>query len=290
MKIKEFFKDYREDILLLDSFKTSVINSFDLGITLKKQEYEFDYSHHNFSNEPYYPADFEWNFNEILPTKVLEMMNSLGESLDRFSLSTKQDEYTNELYSTFNFDEVWNYIKSQSSYDFLIAMVSFSLIKNEYNKNQIHTKFLEEIVISQLKEHSIEFYKLKKEQIFIALAFNENMKSARESIHSAVESAGYNAMFIDLKEHNNLIVPEIFFEIEKSVIVIADLTGHRASVYLEAGYALAKNIPVILSCREDDFKNRHFDVSQINTIQWKDELDLEKRLISRIKSSLKIEN
>ena len=41
------------------------------------------------------------------------------------------------------------------------------------------------------------------------------------------------------EEHNNQIVPEIFYEIRQSNYIIADLTGHRNGVYYEAGYAEA---------------------------------------------------
>ena len=87
-----------------------------------------------------------------------------------------------------------------------------------------------------------------------------------------------------MKEHNNQIVPEIFKEIDDSEFVIADLTGHRGGVYYEAGYAMAKEKTVILSCR--DGENTHFDVAQINTIYWQNEDDLFERLIRRIKATV----
>ncbi len=53
-------------------------------------------------------------------------------------------------------------------------------------------------------------------------------------------------------------------------------------VYYEAGYAAAKGKPIILSCRKNEQKEVHFDVAQINTIFWEDEIDLQERLEKRI--------
>lgn len=127
-----------------------------------------------------------------------------------------------------------------------------------------------------------------KKQAFIAMWFDKNgsMEDTRATIINAITDSGYLPMIIDIKEHNNQIVPEIFYEIRQSNFVIADLTGHRNGVYYEAGYAEALGKPVILSCKESDFDNRHFDVAQKNTIVWKDQEDLYKRLVDRITATV----
>lgn len=119
-------------------------------------------------------------------------------------------------------------------------------------------------------------------QGFIAMWFDESMVLARTQIQSAILDCGYTPIIIDVKEHNNQIVPEIFFEIEQSTFLVADLTGHRNGVYYEAGYAQALGKEVILLCNKRDFENRHFDVAQKNTIVWEDESDLYNRLTKRI--------
>lgn len=122
-------------------------------------------------------------------------------------------------------------------------------------------------------------------KVFIAMWFDEKMKLARENMERAIQACGYKPILIDVKEHNNQIVPEIFKEINDSKFIIADLTGQRGGVYYEAGYAMAKGKPVILCCKKGD-KSTHFDVAQINTIYWEDENDLCERLIKRIKSTI----
>lgn len=121
-------------------------------------------------------------------------------------------------------------------------------------------------------------------KVFVAMWFDGSMKKARENINEAIRSCGYEPMLIDMKEHNNQIVPEIFKEIDASEFVIADLTGHRGGVYYEAGYAMAKGKTVILSCRNGE--ETHFDVAQINTIYWQNEDDLFERLMRRIKATV----
>lgn len=123
-------------------------------------------------------------------------------------------------------------------------------------------------------------------QAFIAMWFDDTMKRAREKIFEAIRACGYIPSIIDLKEHNNQIIPEIFNEIQQCSFMIADLTGQRSGVYYEAGYGQAIGKEVILCCRKDDFNNRHFDVAQKNTIVWENEYDLCNRLISRIKATI----
>jgi len=43
-----------------------------------------------------------------------------------------------------------------------------------------------------------------------------------------------------------------------------------AGAYFEAGFAMALCRSVIWTCREDHFKDTHFDTQQFNHILWKD--------------------
>ena len=123
-------------------------------------------------------------------------------------------------------------------------------------------------------------------QCFIVMWFDNSMTAVRESIKSAITECGYIPMIIDDKEHNNQIVPEILHEIKQSIFMIADLTEHRNGVYYEEGYAQALGKEVILSCKKDNFDNRHFDVSQKNTIKWNTPDELKEKLVKRIKATV----
>jgi len=123
-------------------------------------------------------------------------------------------------------------------------------------------------------------------QAFIAMWFSVNMDAVRTCIGQAIIESGYLPIIIDEKEHNNQIVPEILFEVKRSKFMVADLTGHRNGVYYEAGYAQALGKEVILTCREDDFSERHFDIAQQNIICWNDTDDLHNRLLKRIEATV----
>lgn len=128
-------------------------------------------------------------------------------------------------------------------------------------------------------------------QGFIAMAFRDETKPIREAFRQAIIAEGYAVAIIDEKEHNNQIVPEIFYEIERSKFVVVDVTYPNYGAYYEAGYAQALGKQVIICCSEDAFRSDnsrpHFDISQKSMIVWKDEPDLARRLRKRIEATVK---
>jgi len=119
--------------------------------------------------------------------------------------------------------------------------------------------------------------------VFIAMSFAPELEAAfSEGIAPGIRDAGYEPVRVDMVEHNEKICDRIVAEIRRSRILVADVTMQRQGVYFEAGFAMALGLPVIWSCREDDFKNAHFDTRQYNHIVWKEPADLYKRLRDRI--------
>jgi len=144
----------------------------------------------------------------------------------------------------------------------------------DYEENSLSAQYKETI-------HLLEELELIK-------SMSKSIKEAGIRLYT-LRSKGWEKVYelkSQNKEYNNQIVPEIFYEIKNSSFIIADLTGHRTGVYYEAGYAEALGIEVILTCRVNDFNNRHFDVAQKNTIVWEDETDLYNRLMKRIKATV----
>lgn len=133
--------------------------------------------------------------------------------------------------------------------------------------------------------------KKDKNQGFIAMSFKEETKTIREIFRKAIDESGFAVKVIDEKEHNNQIVPEIFYEIEHSKFVVVDVTYPNYGAYYEAGYAQALGKQVIMCCREDEFKGNdsrpHFDVAQKSMVVWKNEVDLLERLKKRIEATVK---
>lgn len=132
---------------------------------------------------------------------------------------------------------------------------------------------------------------LIRKQAFIAMQFGDETKSIRESFRKAISESGYSVKIIDEKEHNNQIVPEIFFEIEQSLFVVVDITYLNYGAYYEAGYAQALGKEVIVCCRKDNFDNPntrpHFDIAQKSMIIWSNNEDLVSRLKRRIEATIK---
>ena len=123
------------------------------------------------------------------------------------------------------------------------------------------------------------------EHAFIAMWFSSTLDPFADALKQAIRLAGYEPHVVKDEPHNDYIMNKVLNLINESRFVIADITsvpeeisedgrpakGVRGGVYFEAGYALGKGIPVVLTCREDaDAKARiHFDLAQRNTIFWK---------------------
>ena len=130
---------------------------------------------------------------------------------------------------------------------------------------------------------------IKSSQAFVAMSFAPELKYVfDDAISLGIKAAGYNALRIDNKEHNNNIDDEIIAAIRQTKFVVADFTGNRAGVYYEAGFAKGLGREVIRTVREDELKKVHFDVRQANFIPWrKDDLPaFAKALQHRIEASI----
>ena len=122
---------------------------------------------------------------------------------------------------------------------------------------------------------------------FVAMWFDDSTDEAwEEGIQRGIEDAGYDAVRIDQKEHNNKIDDEIIAEIRRSRFVVADFTqgedGARGGVYYEAGFAHGLGIEVIFTCKQDVLEKVHFDTRQYNHIVWETPEELRQRLSARI--------
>jgi len=131
------------------------------------------------------------------------------------------------------------------------------------------------------------------------MAINDNPRYDTNVLHFKVlkpllrDRLGINALRIDELHHNENIDIRLLREIDRSDLLIADLTYERPSVYLEAGYALGQKKPVVYTCRFDHFSRQsqyqvHFDLRQKNILQWKSPTDPQfaKLLIARLRETL----
>lgn len=233
--------------------------------------------------------ELEYDWTNVAYNDVIMTYSELGWGLDESLKGAKisHDTEWDCLFYGVAFPNVYEKIQTiENNLEFAYAVLS--VIKNVDEYCNLYIQFIK-MLYKGLKECEL-FYaidmigKEQKKKVFIAMSFDNSMKLARDAIIDAIQSCGYVSMLIDIKEHNNQIVPEIYKEISDSEFVVADLTGQRGGVYYEAGYAVAKDKELILCCKQGE--NPHFDVAQINTIFWKDEQDLKERLINRIKATV----
>lgn len=123
-------------------------------------------------------------------------------------------------------------------------------------------------------------------QGFIAMSFDPQVRYIEDCFKKAISEAGYKPQIIKDKEHNNYIMPEIFYEIKQSRFVVVDITLPNYGAYYEAGYAQALGKEVIVCCKKEVFDNLetkpHFDIAQKSMIVWNNEDDLITRLKNRI--------
>ncbi len=125
------------------------------------------------------------------------------------------------------------------------------------------------------------------------MSFRNETATIRNSFKIAIEACGYAVKIIDEKEHNNQIVPEIFYEIERSKFIVVDVTYPNYGAYYEAGFAQALGKEVIVCCKKEAFENTsgkferpHFDIAQKSMVLWEDEADLVSRLKRRIEATV----
>ena len=99
-----------------------------------------------------------------------------------------------------------------------------------------------------------------KKHVFVAMPFSEDFQDIYEfGIYEPIRRCGYICERVDEPSFTGDILQRITSRISTAELVIAELTGARANVYLEVGYAWGKGIPVVTLAREGE--KLHFDVS-----------------------------
>lgn len=137
------------------------------------------------------------------------------------------------------------------------------------------------------KVYELQKDKTNNKGAFVAMKFGAETRDLREKIKEGIRGAGYEPRIMDEIEHNHQIVPEMLYEIKNSRFVVAELSHHNNGAYYEAGFAYGLDKEVIHICSEEALKSDlHFDVSQINTIVYKDIDELPEKLKKRIQATI----
>ena len=178
-------------------------------------------------------------------------------------------------------------IEGGGVFDVLLDLGYLSRKKNEKYAYFISANGWRRIEELQKKETEIN-------QGFIAMSFNNETKPIRHAFCEAISGLGFATRLIDEKEHNNQIVPEIFYEIQRSKFIVVDVTYPNYGAYYEAGFAQGLGKEVIVCCSKEAFYNvsgkytrPHFDISQKSMVIWEDLNDLVIRLQRRIEATVR---
>ena len=256
--------------------------------------------------EPIGPSSYYWNFyydpNEAdqvnnvqinLFTLLKNYPQSFMDILNRtlLNLAQKYPAFGEEFYV--NVENVRLFYPANGSYDeaggTLSMLVQMGYVNHidQYHCFSISAEGWKKIESLQKNQNEIK-------QGFVAMEFGDRTLDIREAFRVAITSSGYSMRAIDEKEHNNQIVPEIFYEIERSKFVVVDVTYPNYGAYYEAGYAYGLGKEVIVCCSKEAFENKdgthirpHFDISQKSMVIWDNLDDLKVRLQRRIEATVR---
>jgi hypothetical protein len=126
---------------------------------------------------------------------------------------------------------------------------------------------------------------IEMDEAFIIMQIGDAQMDAvcDEAFAPAIEEAGLVPRRVDRHNEGDLLKSEIVRFLERSQIIVADVTNERPNCYLEIGYAmgLGKKANLILTAREDHFHSHpafdprgpkvHFDLEGYDILFWSPE-------------------
>jgi len=116
-----------------------------------------------------------------------------------------------------------------------------------------------------------------KKHVFVAMPFAEEFEDTFVfGIQNPIHSAGLLCERVDFTVFTGDILQRVKSRIESAALVVADLTGSNANVFLEVGYAWGCNRQTLLLSHESH--ELPFDVRGQRCIKYKNIVDLSKRL------------
>lgn len=192
------------------------------------------------------------------------------------SLETEADKIINQKMDRFktDFRDYSKHVK-YGLYDYIVL--------NNFDEKHVLEQ-LEEIVSSNVPNDDTT----KIENIFVIMSFLEQNQRVFAAIEKSAKNVDKNIRVerIDkVKGVSFSISQEIMKRINKSTLVICDLTDERPNVYFELGYAMGLNKKII-HCAKAGTKI-HFDIANYKTIIYDESFDLQIRLEDEIRFILK---
>jgi hypothetical protein len=191
--------------------------------------------------------------------------------------------------------EIAGLIDALSSGDFPSSLTTLTVVERNPGRAERLAEVLTELVpthrldpstghlLQNLTEsrketlRSVGYDSDSKPSAFVAMPFVEEMGDVfHYGIERAVNAAGYLCERADLAVFTGDIMEWVRTRIGRAQIVIADLSGANANVYLEVGYAWGQSKPTILLVR--DSTDLKFDVRSQRCLVYSSIRQLEERL------------
>lgn len=125
-----------------------------------------------------------------------------------------------------------------------------------------------------------------KPKIFVAMSFAPEMDDVfHYGIQGAANAAGMLCERADLSVFTGDVIEWVRRSIKNATLVVADLSGANANVYLEIGYAWGCNVPTVLLCKKPEVVK--FNVQGQRYIGYSTIKSLEEGLSRELKGLLK---
>ncbi len=135
------------------------------------------------------------------------------------------------------------------------------------------------------KEGKTDESRLKSEQGFIAIRFDDDADPFITAIEEAITESGYKPMCIKEKHYPERVMDKAIGEIRNSRFLVVDLTKNRCAVSFEAGFAYALEIETISVCQKgekvEDFYAKHFKY-----VEYEDAADLKQKVLEAISARI----
>lgn len=235
------------------------------------------------------------------PGLNLEKIFELGQVFPKYTLKDKQKYFLNSIEQRFNHyadsiklvletDYPLAWAENEKEFEYILNVVQDrNLIR--WSRQAQHPNPVEAIISLTAEgwdylDENRSKTSSESRDVFVAMSFKPEFDSLwEEAIKPAIIEAGFNPIRIDKVQldHDERIDDAILNTISESRLLVAEFTGISPGVYFEAGFALGKGIPFILSVRASEIGDVHFDTRQFPHIVWKDLEGLRKQLKERIR-------
>jgi len=124
----------------------------------------------------------------------------------------------------------------------------------------------------------------KKKRIFVFQPFSPQFDAAFQLIQAAAQSAGVETWRLDQVAVAGSITEQLYEAIEKSDLIICDITHSNPNVMYELGYAHALRKPVILISQRSE--HMPFDVRSVRMLYYDAELGRQTEFVRNLEATI----